>query len=58
MAATKQEEGLARINHGLDETLKKVKDLNRNPVRRGETRIEANLEEELRRRRLTTNDPT
>jgi len=56
--ATEQEDNLAKINRGLDETLKKVKDLNRNPVRRGDTRIGANLEEELKRRRLTTNDPT
>jgi len=56
--ATEQEDNLAKINRGLDETLKKVKDLNRNPVRRGDTRIGVNLEEELKRRRLTTNDPT
>ncbi len=47
----------ANINRSLDETLGLVKDINRNQPRPGETRIERNLEEDLRLRRLTTNEP-
>ena len=56
--ATDQEQNLARINQGLDQTLTKIKEINRNPVRPGQTGIEKNLDAELKRRKLTTNDPT
>jgi hypothetical protein len=53
-----QENSLANVNKHLDETLKTVKEINRNPIKPGQTKIGANLEEELKRRKLMTNDPT
>ncbi len=50
-------ENVSLINKDLKETLGLVREIKRNAAPRGETRIEANLEEELKRRRLTTNDP-
>ena len=55
--ASKATENLAQINSELRRTLGLVKDINRNQVRPGETRIERNLEEELKRIRLMTNEP-
>lgn len=54
---TQQENDLANINRGLDQTLQKIREINRNPARPGQTGIESNLEEELKRRKLTTNEP-
>jgi hypothetical protein len=53
-----QETTLANINKSLGETLRTVKEINRNPVRPGDTKISGNLDEELKRRKLTTNEPT
>ncbi len=47
---------LVIINRSLKDTLGLVKEINRNQPRPRETGIELNLEEELRRRRLTTNE--
>ena len=55
---TEQENSLANINKSLGETLKTVKEINANPARPGNTKISGNLDEELKRRKLTTNDPT
>ncbi len=48
---------ISLINDRLKKTLGLVKEINRNQVRPGETRIERNLEEELKRIRLMTNEP-
>ena len=50
-------ENISLINDRLKKTLTLVKDIKRNQVVRGETRIERNLDEELRRNRLVTNEP-
>ncbi len=50
-------ENISLINDQLKKTLTLVKDIKRNQVRPGETRIERNLEEELKRIRLMTNEP-
>ncbi|MBI2999131.1 MAG: hypothetical protein HYY46_11915 [Deltaproteobacteria bacterium] len=56
MADSPQEESLAKINAQLRETLVLVSGINKAAERRGDSRIEQNLETELRRTRLTTNE--
>lgn len=51
------EDNAKRTNEALDQTLQKIRAINRNPARPGNTGIEANLEEELKRRKLVTNEP-
>ena len=53
---TKQEEALLRINRELETGLRIIDQIGRKQVRRGQTNIESNLEEELGRRRLTPNE--
>ena len=53
-----QVNSLANVNKQLGDTLDKIKEINRNPIKPGQTKVGANLEEELKRRKLTTNDPT
>ena len=55
---SEQENSLANINKKLSETLGTIKEINRNPVRPGDTKISGNLDEELKRKKLTTNEPT
>ncbi len=55
--ATKTETTLKNINQQLRTTLGLTKDINRNRVRPGRVRVENHLEEELKRRKLTTNEP-
>ncbi len=51
------ENSLANVNKQLGETLEKIKEINRNPVRPGDTKISGNLDEELKRKKLTSNEP-
>ena len=55
--ATKMELSLKNVNQQLRQTLGLVRDINRNRVRPGQVRMEQHLEEELKRRKLTTNEP-
>jgi len=55
--ATKTELTLRNVNQQLSQTLGLVKDINQNRVRPGQARMERRLEEELKRRKLTTNEP-
>jgi len=55
--ATKTEQTLRNINQHLRQTLGLAKDINRNRVRPGQVRVESHLEQELKRRKLTTNEP-
>jgi hypothetical protein len=55
--ATKTELTLRNINQQLRQTFGLARDINRNRVRPGQVRMEQHLEEELKRRKLTTNEP-
>jgi hypothetical protein len=55
--ATKTELTLKNINQQLRQTLGLARDINRNRVRPGQVRMEQHLEEELKRRKLTSNEP-
>jgi len=55
--ATKTELTLKNINRELRQTLGLARDINRNRVRAGQIQMEQRLEEELKRRKLTTNEP-
>ena len=55
--ATQTELSLRNVNQQLRQTLGLVRDINRNQVRPGQARMEQRLEEELKRRKLTTNEP-
>jgi hypothetical protein len=55
--ATKTELTLKNINQQLRQTLGLQRDINRNRVRPGQVMLERHLEEELKRRKLTTNEP-
>jgi hypothetical protein len=48
---------LKDLNKNLRQTLGLAKDINRNRIRRDQVRVESHLEEELKRRKLTTNEP-
>jgi hypothetical protein len=48
---------LKDLNKNLRTTLGLAKDINRNRIRRDQVRVESHLEEELKRRKLTTNEP-
>jgi len=54
--ATKTELNLKNINQQLRQTLGLQRDMNRNPIRPGQVQIEQHLEEELKRRKLTSNE--
>ena len=54
--ATKTELNLKNINQQLRQTLGLQRDINRNRIRPGQVRMEQNLEEELKRRKLTSNE--
>jgi hypothetical protein len=54
--ATKTELNLRNINQQLRQTLGLARDINRNRVRPAEVSMERHLEEELKRRKLTTNE--
>jgi hypothetical protein len=54
---TQTEKTLKNLNQTLRQTLGLAKDINRNAVRPGRVRVEGHLEEELKRRKLTTNEP-
>lgn len=55
--ATQTELTLRNVNQQLRQTLGLARDINRNRVRPGNVRVEQHLEEELKRRKLTTNEP-
>jgi len=55
--ATKTELTLKNINQQLRQTLGLQRDINRNRVRPGQVMLEQHLEEELKRRKLTSNEP-
>jgi len=55
--ATQTELSLRNVNQQLRQTLGLARDINRNRVRPGNVRVEQHLEEELKRRKLTTNEP-
>ena len=55
--ATQTELSLRNVNQQLRQTLGLARDINRNRVRPGQVRVEQHLEEELKRRKLTTNEP-
>jgi hypothetical protein len=55
--ATKTELNLRNINQQLRQTLGLAREINRNRVRPAEVSMERHLEEELKRRKLTTNEP-
>ncbi len=48
---------LRTVNQNLRQTLGLVKDINRNQIRPGQARMEERLDKELKRRKLTTNEP-
>jgi len=54
--ATKTELNLKNINQQLRQTLGLQRDINRNRIRPGQVRMEQHLEEELKRRKLTSNE--
>jgi hypothetical protein len=54
--ATKQVQELKNLNQQLRQTLVIARDLNRNRVRPAQVRVESHLEEELKRRKLTSNE--
>ena len=56
--ATKTELSLRVVNQQLRQTLGLARDINRNRVRPTEVKLERHMEEELKRRKLTTNEPT
>ena len=53
----KSKETLQVITKDLKNILGLVEDINGTPIRPRETRIDRTLEEELKRTRLTTNEP-
>jgi hypothetical protein len=55
--ATQTELNLRNVNQQLRQTLGLARDINRNRVRPASVRVEQHLEEELKRRKLTTNEP-
>jgi hypothetical protein len=55
--ATKTELTLRNINQQLRQTLGLARDINRNRIRPGQVQMEQHLEEELKRRKLTSNEP-
>jgi hypothetical protein len=55
--ATKTEQTLKNLNQHLRTTLGLAKDINRNRIKPNTVRVESHLEEELKRRKLTTNEP-
>jgi hypothetical protein len=48
---------LKDLNKNLLQTLGLAKEINRNRVKPNQVRVESHLEEELKRRKLTTNEP-
>ena len=54
---TKTEQALKNLNQHLRTTLGLAKNINRSRIRPGQVRMESHLEEELKRRKLTTNEP-
>ena len=54
---TKTEITLRNLNQHLRQTLGLARDINRNRVQPQRVRMESHLEEELKRRKLTTNEP-
>jgi hypothetical protein len=55
--ATKTELTLKNVNQQLRQTLGLARDINRNRIRPATVRMESHLERELKRRKLTTNEP-
>lgn len=55
--ASQTELSLRNVNQQLRQTLGLVRDINSNRVQPGQVRTERRLEEELKRRKLTTNEP-
>ena len=55
--ASQTELTLRNVNQQLRQTLGLARDINRNRVRPGNVKMEQHLEEELKRRKLTTNEP-
>jgi hypothetical protein len=56
--ATKTELNLRVVNQQLRQTLGLTRDINRNRVRPSDVKLERHLEEELKRRKLTSNEPS
>lgn len=56
MAISKQEENLVRINRELEKGLRLTEQINKVRPRRVVTKLAATFEEELRLRRLTSNE--
>jgi hypothetical protein len=55
--ATKTELTLRNVNQQLRQTLGLQREINRNRIRPAQVSMERHMEEELKRRRLTTNEP-
>jgi hypothetical protein len=55
--ATKTEQNVRVLNQQLRQTLGLQREINRNRVRPTEVKLERHLEEELKRRKLTSNEP-
>jgi hypothetical protein len=55
--ATKTELTLKQVNQQLRQTLGLQREINRNRIRPNEVSMERHMEEELKRRKLTSNEP-